>query len=57
MRLLRDDTINKSPDVEMDLLIFFDLRCGTLKEGKGGSMFRATYLEHVIFFKIGRNTY
>lgn len=57
VRLLHDDTVSKSPGFEMDLLNFLDLRCRALKGGKGGSLFRATYLEHVIIFKIGRNTY
>lgn len=40
VRLLYDDTFSKSPDFEMDLLNSLDLRCGTLKGGKGGSLFR-----------------
>ncbi len=40
VRLLYDDTGSKSPDFEMDLLNFLNLRCGTLKGGKGGSLSR-----------------
>jgi len=38
VRLLFDDTVNKSPDFEMDLLNSLSLRCETLKGGKGGSL-------------------
>jgi len=38
VRLLYDDTVSNSPDFEMDLLNFLDLRRGTLKGGKGGSL-------------------
>jgi hypothetical protein len=38
VRLLYDDPVSKSPDFEMDLLNFLDLRRGTLKGGKGGSL-------------------
>jgi len=38
VRLLNDDTVSKSPDFEMDLLNFLELRCRTLKGGKGGSL-------------------
>lgn len=37
--LLHDDTGSKSPNCEMDLLNFLDLWCGTLKGGRGGSLF------------------
>jgi len=38
MRLLYDEAGNKSPDFAMDLFNFLDLRSGTSKGGKGGSL-------------------
>jgi hypothetical protein len=54
VRLLHGDTISKSPDAEMDFLNSSDLRCGTLKGGKGGSLFRAASPGHVVIFNTGK---